>query len=217
MQRTVIFGVETFYTLDVLECVERAGLEVAACVVHDPDIAVPDGLPNVVALDALTPDLLALPIVIPLLTPGRRKAALTQAQAAGFTACRDIVHPSAVVATSAEVGEGAVINAGAVVAAACVLGAQTAVNRNASVGHHVQAGDFVSFGPGSTICGRCHIERGSYIGGGATILPDVTLEANCVVGAGAVVTQDVPANTVAAGNPAKVIERGIAGYRDCGV
>ena len=44
-----------------------------------------------------------------------------------------------------------------------------------------------------------------WIGGAAVILPGVTIGDNAVVGAGSVVTKDVAANTVVAGNPAKVI------------
>jgi acetyltransferase-like isoleucine patch superfamily enzyme len=49
------------------------------------------------------------------------------------------------------------------------------------------------------------------IGSNATILCGVTIGEGAIVGAGSVVTRDVPAWTVAAGNPAKVIrtiERG---------
>lgn len=52
-----------------------------------------------------------------------------------------------------------------------------------------------------------HIERGVWIGAGAIVLPGVTVGENAVIGAGSVVTHDVPANTVAAGNPAKVIRK----------
>jgi maltose O-acetyltransferase len=49
------------------------------------------------------------------------------------------------------------------------------------------------------------IEDNVWIGGGAIVLPGVTVGKNSVVGAGAVVTRDVPPNTVAVGNPARVI------------
>jgi maltose O-acetyltransferase len=49
------------------------------------------------------------------------------------------------------------------------------------------------------------IEDNVWIGGGAILLPGVTIGRNAVVGAGAVVPKDVQANTVVAGNPAKVI------------
>jgi maltose O-acetyltransferase len=49
------------------------------------------------------------------------------------------------------------------------------------------------------------IEDNVWIGGGAIVLPGVRIGRNAVVGAGAVVSRDVPANTVVAGNPARVI------------
>ncbi len=44
-----------------------------------------------------------------------------------------------------------------------------------------------------------------WLGSGAIVLPGVTIGENTVVGAGSVVTRDLPANVVAAGNPARVI------------
>jgi maltose O-acetyltransferase len=49
------------------------------------------------------------------------------------------------------------------------------------------------------------IEDNVWIGGGAILLPGVRIGRNAVVGAGAVVPRSVPANTVVAGNPARVI------------
>lgn len=50
------------------------------------------------------------------------------------------------------------------------------------------------------------IRRNAWIGAGATILPGVTIGENSVVAAGAVVSKEVPANTVVAGIPAKVVK-----------
>ena len=46
-----------------------------------------------------------------------------------------------------------------------------------------------------------------WIGGNAVICPGVTIGDNCVIGAGSVVTKDVPAWSIAAGNPARVIRK----------
>lgn len=46
-----------------------------------------------------------------------------------------------------------------------------------------------------------------WIGGGVKVLPGVTIGDNCVIGAGSVVVKDIPANSVAVGNPAKVIKQ----------
>jgi acetyltransferase-like isoleucine patch superfamily enzyme len=47
--------------------------------------------------------------------------------------------------------------------------------------------------------------RGASIGSGATILSNVTVGEHALVGAGAVVAHDVPAKTIVAGNPARVL------------
>lgn len=47
--------------------------------------------------------------------------------------------------------------------------------------------------------------RGAWLGANVTVVPGVTVGENAIVAAGAVVTKDVPANTMVAGVPAKVI------------
>ncbi|CAM4419820.1 MAG: sugar O-acetyltransferase [Chryseobacterium sp.] len=49
------------------------------------------------------------------------------------------------------------------------------------------------------------IEDNVWIGGGVIILPGVTIGKNSVIGAGSVVTRSIPENSVAFGNPCKVI------------
>lgn len=89
--------------------------------------------------------------------------------------------------------------------------------------NEVRIGDHVMIGPAVQIYTAAHdlvaesrnqgwevakpivIEENVWIGGGAILLPGVTIGRNAVVGAGAVVTRSVPANTVVAGNPARVI------------
>lgn len=44
-----------------------------------------------------------------------------------------------------------------------------------------------------------------WIGGGVTVLPGVEIGNNCVIGAGSVVVKSIPANSIAVGNPCKVI------------
>ncbi len=90
--------------------------------------------------------------------------------------------------------------------------------------HEVHIGDHVMIGPHTLITTVSHPlsaeERRAYhawakpvrigndvwIGGNVTILPGVTIGDNAVIGAGAVVTEDVPANSVVAGVPARIIK-----------
>ena len=89
---------------------------------------------------------------------------------------------------------------------------------------HVIIGDDCFIGPNVSIYTACHstdpIERNTrqewakpitignnvWIGGSVTILPGVSIGDNVTIGAGSVVTKDIPSNSVAVGNPCKVIK-----------
>jgi maltose O-acetyltransferase len=88
----------------------------------------------------------------------------------------------------------------------------------------VTIGDDCFIGPNVSIYTACHstdpVERNSrqewakpvtignnvWLGGSVTILPGVTIGDNVTIGAGSVVVKDIPSNSVAAGNPCKVIK-----------
>ena len=87
----------------------------------------------------------------------------------------------------------------------------------------VTIGDDCFIGPNVSIYTACHstdpVERDTrqewavpvtighhvWIGGSVTILPGVTIGDNVTIGAGSVVVSDIPSNTVAVGNPCRVI------------
>jgi len=51
------------------------------------------------------------------------------------------------------------------------------------------------------------LEENVWVGDSAIICKGVTIGKNSIIGAGSVVTSDVPANVIAAGNPAKIIKQ----------
>jgi len=51
------------------------------------------------------------------------------------------------------------------------------------------------------------VEDDVWVGNGVIVLDGVTLGRGAVIGAGSVVTHDVPAESVAVGNPARVIRQ----------
>ena len=53
---------------------------------------------------------------------------------------------------------------------------------------------------------RVIIGKNVWIGSGSIILPGVSIGDNAIIGAGSVVTKDIPKNSIAVGNPAKVIK-----------
>ena len=114
------------------------------------------------------------------------------------------------------------------------IGKGTFINFNFTVQDdcHVTIGENCNFGPNVTIVTPQHpllpqerlyllneagerkhlcyaqpvtIGNDCWFGAGVTVCPGVTIGDNCVIGAGSVVTKDIPANSIAAGVPCKVI------------
>ena len=56
-------------------------------------------------------------------------------------------------------------------------------------------------------CVPTYIRKGACVGSNATILCGISVGEKAIVGAGSVVTKDVPAGTIVAGNPARVIRK----------
>lgn len=56
-----------------------------------------------------------------------------------------------------------------------------------------------------TKIGLVTIGNNVFVGAGSIVIRNVTIGDNVIIGAGSVVTRDIPSNSVAAGNPAKVI------------
>ena len=78
----------------------------------------------------------------------------------------------------------------------------------------VTIGDDCFIGPNVSIYTACHstdpVKRNSrqeWAKPSVTILPGVTIGDNVTIGAGSVVVSDIPSNTVAVGNPCKVIKK----------
>lgn len=51
------------------------------------------------------------------------------------------------------------------------------------------------------------IGEDTWLGGGVIVCPGVTIGKRCIIGAGSVVTKDIPDDSMAVGNPAKVIRK----------
>ena len=88
---------------------------------------------------------------------------------------------------------------------------------------HIYVGDHTMIGPNVTIASAghpilpelrekgyqfnmpVHIGKNCWIGAGVVIVPGINIGYNTVIGAGSIVTKDIPANSVAVGNPCRVI------------
>lgn len=116
-----------------------------------------------------------------------------------------LLDPAASVADDFEIGEGSVVGAFACVFPKVAIGSHCFLRPGAVVGHDVTIGDFVYLGPTAVVCGYCRIGEGVHIAPGAVLRDGVSVGPFAVIGLGAVVIKDVPAYTVVAGNPARVV------------
>ncbi len=135
-----------------------------------------------------------------------------------------VAESAAVYCEELRMGERSYIAAHAYVTGHITLGSDTTINPFSAVRGRVTIGDGVRIGahtsllafnhgtaPGEPIFRQRHTSLGItvgddvWIGSNVTVLDGVTIGPHSIIGAGAVVTKDVPANTIAAGNPARVL------------
>ena len=102
------------------------------------------------------------------------------------------------------------------------IGEYCAINSFAKLFGHggIYIGDYSQIGPGALITTTVHDYRGYmeadfrsvkigkwvWVGAGSIILAGTTIGDKSVIGAGSIVTKDIPPDSVAVGNPAKVIK-----------
>jgi acetyltransferase-like isoleucine patch superfamily enzyme len=122
------------------------------------------------------------------------------------------------------IGEVATVRIAVAEGGRLTIGDYVAMNSGSSIEawHEVRIGDKVMMGPNVTIMddNRHEIEPGAplwkgptvvgdnvWLAANVTVLPGVTIGAGSVIGGNSVVSQDIPANSFAAGSPARVVKQ----------
>jgi acetyltransferase-like isoleucine patch superfamily enzyme len=157
----------------------------------------------------------------------RERQAERQRRLGGVVELADDVYvaeSAAVYCDELRMGERSYIAAHAYVTGHVVVGVDSTINPFSAVRGRITIGDGVRIGAhtsllafnhgtaqGKPIFQQPHTSLGItigddvWIGSNVTVLDGVTIGPHSIIGAGAVVTKDVPANTIAAGNPARVL------------
>ena len=119
-----------------------------------------------------------------------------------------------------EIGNNVSVGTGSVVEHHVKIGNNVRIHSQAFVPEYSVLEDGCWIGPNVVVTNALHpqcpkakeclkgatIRREAKIGANATLLPDIEIGENALVGAGSVVVKDVPAGTVVAGNPAKIVK-----------
>jgi len=125
------------------------------------------------------------------------------------------IEPGAIIRDQVTIGNNAVIMMNATINIGAVIGEGTMIDMNAVVGGRGTIGKNCHIGAGAVIAGVVEppsatpviIEDDVLVGANAVILEGVRVGQGSVVAAGAIVVEDVPANTVVAGVPARIIKQ----------
>ena len=127
---------------------------------------------------------------------------------------------NAVIRENNKIGDNFSLWSNSVIDYGCKIGNNVKIHTNCYIAQFTTIEDEVFFAPGVTIANDFHpgcehskkcmkgptIKKGAVLGGNVTVLPHVTIGENSLIGAGSVVTKDIPADSVACGNPAKVLK-----------
>jgi len=211
-QPVVVVGVESDFAPDILDSIARIGA------VLKGTVSLGERLWDFSGVEPFQSDdfpewFRREPYFVSRNNPGWRKQQVLQAQELGFQHIVSVVDPTAVLSGLSRIGQGVFVNAGAVVGAQSSIGDYVFINRLAGIGHHVVLDDYATIGPGASIASKVKIGAGTMVGAGVSIAPSVTVGSNSVIAVGSAVHKDIGSNVMVAGNPCRVVQTGIAGYK----
>ncbi len=116
-----------------------------------------------------------------------------------------VIHPSAQISKNATIGYNVLIMAGVVVTSNAVIGNHVCLLPNTVVHHDSKVGDWSLVGANVAIAGGVDIGANAFIGSGSSITNGVRIGERALIGLGSTVIRNIPADAVAAGNPARIL------------
>lgn len=120
----------------------------------------------------------------------------------------NIISKSAEVFTD-QTSTGLIIGPQSVITTDTNIGNHSIINVGATISHDCDLGEYVTISPGVHIGGNVKLGDGVFIGIGAVIKNGITIAEGSVIGAGSVVIKNIDTpNSIAVGNPAKIIRVG---------
>jgi sugar O-acyltransferase (sialic acid O-acetyltransferase NeuD family) len=111
------------------------------------------------------------------------------------------VSKHAVIEQGVYIGKHSTINAGALIQKGAII------NSGSIVEHDCQIGAFSHIAPGAVLGGEVVVEEHSHVGSNAAVKQQIHIGSNSIIGMGSVVLKNIDSNTMAYGNPCKVVRK----------
>jgi sugar O-acyltransferase (sialic acid O-acetyltransferase NeuD family) len=120
-----------------------------------------------------------------------------------------VIHPSARVSPLARIGKNVLLMAGVVVTSNALIGDHVCILPNTVVHHDVVIGDWTLIGSNVSIAGHVRVGANCYLGSGTRIIDGVEIGAGALLGLGSNVVRSVAPHSTVAGNPARLLRKGV--------
>ena len=190
----------------ILDSLRQQGQPVAAFVDDNPSTTLIHGVPTYAAsviLKNLSPGSCCWIVAIGNNVSRRLVVEKLTLLGHSFTTA---LHPSVRIATGVTISPGTVVMANAVINTDTHVGEHVIVNTGATIDHDCVIEDYCHVAPGCSVCGHVKLGVGTFLGVGTCICPMVEVGAQTTCGAGSIVTRSLPAQCLAYGCPATIVQ-----------
>ena len=115
------------------------------------------------------------------------------------------IHHTSSISNQVKIGYGNYLSKNTCVNYNSILKNNIIINTAAIVEHDCIIESDTHVGPGVVLCGGVIVKQGTFIGANSVVKENVQIGRNVTIGAGSVVIKNIPDNSLAYGNPAKIV------------
>ena len=145
-------------------------------------------------------------VIIAVVEPTDREDLFIRIHNAGYS-FTNLIHPESHVSSSAQLGTGIMIQKSVFIGCDVVIGNNVHIEPGVFIGHDSIVEDHCVFASKAALGGKTSVGQLAFIGLGASVRDRVSIGKRAIIGMGTVVIEEVPENSVAIGNPARIMKQ----------